>query len=750
MKKTFVFLLPFCCNTFIVRLSAQNQNKKRLSDYVNPFIGTGAHGHTYPGATLPFGMVQLSPDNVNEGWDWSSGYNYSDSIITGFSHTHLSGTGIGDKCDISVMPLVNLKPDTLSITSKFNHKNEKASPGFYCVLLEDFNIEASFTTTIRCGLHQYIFPKNTSAAIRFDLGFKKNWDWTTKTFFKQLNDSTFIGYRFSDGWGNGQQVYFAARTSKPIKSLKLFENKKLINKTESNGWDTKAYLEFNTIENERILLKVAISMANTDGALKGLEEITGWDFEKVKSAAQRTWEDELGKITIEAKEDSVKQLFYTSLYHTYLAPTIFSDANGNYKGADNKIHRISNESIYSTHSLWDVFRAASPLLTITQPKRVQQIINSYLAFYDQYGLLPVWDLAFYETGTMTGYHAVPVIADAILKDLKGFDVNKAYVAMKKSSMQNIRATDFYRQYKYIPHDKANESVTSTLEYAYDDWCIAQVAKKMKNKTDADYYFTRANYYKNLFDTGTGFFRPKLADGKWKTPFDSYSAGGEHNAYTEGNAWQHTFFVPHDIKGLSTLYKKANGLVNKLDSLFTVTSTLTGNLVNDVTGLIGQYAHGNEPSHHIAYMYSFLGQPYKTANIVRRISLEQYQNSPTGLSGNEDCGQMSAWYIFSALGFYPCNPSGGEYVFGSPLIDKASIKVGNNKIFKIQIVDNDAENKYIQFVCINGKPYTKTYITHNLLMRGGDMKIKMGSSPNKLWGKDVASFPTSMSDKINDK
>ena len=737
-----LFFLFFVYST----TDAQQRPKNALIHYVNPFTGTGAHGHTYPGATVPFGMVQLSPDNAAEGWDWSSGYHYSDSVIAGFSHTHLSGTGIGDLCDISLMPSVNINPDTLPTPSKFNHQNEKASPGFYSVLLNDFNITASFTTTAHCGFHHYIFPASNTAMLRFDLGFKKNWDWNIESNFRQIDDTTFIGYRYSGGWGNYQQVYFAVRLSKPVKSISLFQNKKLIEGNEAKGTDVKACLIFNTKAGEKILMKVGLSMANTEGALKSLEEINGWNFDAVKKSAENNWEKELSKITIQAKADSVKKIFYTSLYHTYLAPTLFSDANNNYKGEDGKVHTSSGEAVYTTHSLWDVFRAASPLLTITQTDRVTDIVNSYLKFYDQYGLLPVWDLHFNETGTMTGYHAIPVMADAILKNLKGIDIVKAYTAMKKSSMQNIRGTDWYRQYGYIPHDKTNESVTSTLEYAYDDWCIAQVAKKINNKTDELYYLKRAGFYKNLFDTTTGFFRPKLANGNWKEPFDPLSAGGEHNAYTEGNAWQHTFFVPHDIAGLKNLYADKNGLVKKLDSLFTLNEKMTGSHVSDVTGLIGQYAHGNEPSHHIAYMYSFLAQPRKTAMMARKILTEQYQNTPEGLSGNEDCGQMSAWYVWSALGFYPCNPSSGEYVFGSPLIDEAVIKVGNNRKFIIKVINNTAINKYIQAVIINDNPYSKTFINHATIMNGGTMKIIMGSTPNEFWGTGENEKPTSMSDK----
>lgn len=738
------FLMSIIALLHCTQLQAQKASQNTLVKYVNPFIGTGGHGHTYPGATVPFGMLQLSPDNATEGWDWSSGYHYSDSIIAGFSHTHLSGTGIGDLCDISVMPAVNVLPDTVPLLSKFSHKNETASPGFYSVLLDDINVTASFTATTRCGFHQYSFPASNNAMLRFDLGFKKNWDWNIESHFKQVDDSTFIGYRYSGGWANYQRVYFAARLSKPVKALTIFHNKKQVGESQATGADVKAFLQFSTKANEKIFMKVGLSMANTDGALKSLEEIQGWNFDAVKNSAESSWEKELRKIVIKAKEDAVKTIFYTSLYHTYMAPTIFSDGYNNYKGTDGKVHTSSEEPVYSTHSLWDVFRAASPLLTLTQPHRVADIVNSYLTFYDQYGLLPVWDLQFNETGTMTGYHAVPIIADAILKNVKGFSISKAYTAMKKSSMQNIRSTDHYRKYGYIPHDKANESVTSTLEYAFDDWCIAQVAKKLNDKSGEVYYLKRANYYKNSFDSSTGFFRPRLSDGRWKTPFDPLSVGGEKNAYTEGNAWQHTFFVPHDVAGLQRLYNDDQGLVKKLDSLFSIDSKLTGSFVSDVTGLIGQYAHGNEPSHHIAYMYNYLGQPWKSAEMVRRICAEQYQNTPAGLSGNEDCGQMSAWYVWSALGFYPCNPANGEYVFGSPLIDEAVLEFPNNKKFTITVLNNSPANKYIRSVALNGRKHFKTYINHDSISRGGNMTITMGNSPDPVWGTSSTTYPSSMS------
>ncbi len=741
-KKTIATLLIAC---FLSIHTTVAQKKDALIKYVDPFIGTGGHGHTYPGATVPFGMVQLSPDNGTEGWDWSSGYHYSDSVISGFSHTHLSGTGIGDLLDISVMPSTGLNPDTSSIRSKFFHKDEIASPGYYSVLLKDFGIQAEFTTTERCGFHRYTFPKSEKAMLRIDLGFALNWDRASDTYVKQLDDSTFVGYRFSKGWAKDQRIYFALRVRSPARSVVFFEDGRLANGKEARAEDVKVCLNYSTDANQVILLKVGLSSANEQGALQSLEEIVGWDFKATTKLAEEKWERELSKIKIKVQDKAVKKIFYTSLYHTYLAPVLFSDRNGNYKGTDGTLQH-SEHPIYTIQSLWDTFRAANPLLTITQPERVKEIINSFLAFYDQHGLLPVWDIHFNEANTMTGYHAVPVVADAILKGVTGFDVAKAYEAIKKSSMQTIRGTDSYREYGYLPHNKHTENVTITLEYAFDDWCIAMVAKHLGREEDYIYYAKRAYSYKNIFDASTGFFRPKLSDGKWATPFDPFRSEYGVNPYTEGNAWQHTFFVPHDVAGLAKLYGGHSALTKKLDSLFTLHSTITGKAVPDISGLIGQYAHGNEPSHHIAYMYAYLGQPWKTADRVREIMNKLYTDQPDGLCGNEDCGQMSAWFIFSALGFYPCNPVNGEYVLGSPLIDEAVISLPGQLSFKVVVKNNSKNNNYIQTVTLNKKNYSKSYITHKDLARGGILEIKMGPLPSRTWAVSPADFPMSMSEK----
>jgi predicted alpha-1,2-mannosidase len=738
MKRTIIALLLLAAS-FIVFA------QKRIIDYVNPFIGTGGHGHTYPGATVPFGMVQISPDNGTQGWDWCSGYNYSDSVIQGFSHTHLSGTGIGDLCDISVMPMVDLYPDTLPVKCWFSHKDEKASPGYYSVFLSNLNIKAEFTAGTYSAYHKYTFPESTNASISIDLGFALNWDRPTDCYIEQINDTLIVGHRFSKGWADNQKVFFAAILSKPVKNIGIFQDRKPVGVGVRNakGKDVKAFLQFTTTRNEIVLMKVGISFANLDGAYRSLQEISNRSFADVRKSAEVAWEKELRRVQINTRDERLKEIFYTALYHTYLAPTIFNDANGKYKGTDGLVY-TSGRKVYSAQSLWDTFRAANPLFTLTQPERVGDIIYSFLLFYDQYGYLPVWDLHFNETNTMTGYHAVPIIADAILKGIKGFDYNKAYEAMKKSSMQDIRGTNFYRQYQYIPYDKNGESVTITLEYAFDDWCIAQVAKKLDKDSDYNYYMQRAGYYANLFDKGSGFFRGKNSHGEWLTPFDPFEAHyGTFQPYTEGNAWQHSFFVPHDIKGLWTLHGSKTRLISKLDSLFTISSKLTGNAPPDITGLIGQYAHGNEPSHHIAYMYDYLGEPWKTQEIVRKIMTELYSYKPDGLCGNEDCGQMSAWYVFGVMGFYPQNPASGEYAFGSPMMDDAAIALPGGKVFLISVKNNSTRNKYIRSIKLNGRNYTKMFITHADIMKGGLLEFEMSDQPNKNLGTNESDLPYSM-------
>lgn len=710
--------------------------------YVNPFIGTGAHGHTYPGATIPFGMVQLSPDNGTSGWDWCSGYHYSDSVIAGFSHTHLSGTGIGDLADISVLPVVNRAPGFNKITSRFSHSSEKAKAGYYSVVLDDFKVKAELTTSERTGYHRYTFPKAENAMIRFDLGFTINWDKPVDTYFKQIDSVTFIGHRYSTGWAKDQRVFFAVRLSKPVQQVRLYANGRAIAASEVKSNSAVACLLFNTTEGEQVQMQVSLSFANEEGALAALNAEKGRLFDKVKEQAVALWEKALSKVAVTTTNNALKEVFYTALYHAYLAPVLYNDINGNYKNAKGNLAH-ADYPVYSVSSLWDVFRAESPLFTLLQPERVPDIIHSYMDFYSQYGLLPVWDLHFNETNCMTGYHCIPIMADAVLKGVAGIDAQQAFTAMKKSAMQDIRGTDAYRKYGYLPQDKEGSSVTITLEYAYDDWCIAQVAKKLGNMEDYQLFMKRSASWKNLFDSSIGFARAKNSDGKWVTPFDPYYS--EHDAdkamFTEGNSWQHSWFVPQDVTGLIQAYGGTTPFVTKLDSLFTISSELKGeNTSPDISGLIGQYAHGNEPSHHIAYLYNYAGMPAKTADRVSYITRNLYTNQPDGLCGNEDCGQMSAWFIWSAMGFYPVNPASGEYVIGAPLFDKITIQLPQQKKFTVVAKGVNEKNRYIQKALLNGKPYNASFIKHADIMRGGELVFIMGSTPSATWGINEKDLP----------
>jgi predicted alpha-1,2-mannosidase len=727
MKK--ILLLISICLMLTINAFAQ----KKCIEYADPLVGTGGHGHTFPGAAVPFGMIQLSPDNGREGWDWCGGYNYSDSLISGFSHTHLSGTGIGDWCDISVMPetrLITKNSDRGAVT--FSHKNEKATPGFYQVKMDN-GVTVALTTTERCGFHDYQFPANVTPVVKIDLGFHINWDKPTNTYMKQLNDTTIVGYRYSTGWANVQRVYFALRSSVPFKKLYLNADSLPVNALEAKGKSVIGQLLFAENKPNHIMLKVALSSVNTDKALGALTEIKDWNFNRIKSIAENEWEHELSKIQIKTNDVKLKRIFYSALYHTCIFPCLYSDADGSYQNANGDMLKMpAGQQRYTVYSLWDTFRALNPLQTVIQTERLTGIINSMLAFYKENGLLPVWDLSTFETNCMTGYHAVPVLADAILKGIKGIDVQLAYQAMKKSAMEDIRGVNFYRQYGYIPQDKYGSSVTITLEISYDDWCIAQIAQKLGYTEDYNYFMKRSTSWEQLFDTKIGFARAKNSDGKWVVPFDPYYS--EHDAdkamFTEGNSWQHTFFVPHNVEGLAMKFGSYTNFAKKMDSLFNVSSVLTGeNKSPDVSGMIGQYAHGNEPSHHIAYLYDYIGMDWKTQQRVRMIVDSMYHDKPDGYAGNEDCGQMSAWGVWSIAGLYPVNPASGQYMFGSPSIDEATIMTASGK-FTIKAINNSKKNVYIQHVKLNGAPYTKNFITHQQMLKGGVLEFMMGPNPVK--------------------
>lgn len=739
-KLIFLFISFFSINLYC---------QKKLTDYVNPFVGTDAHGHTFPGASLPFGMVQLSPDTDTEGWDWCSGYHYSDNSIIGFSHTHLSGTGCGDYGDILFMPITGkLKtspgtkdnPDS-GYRSRFSHTKETAKPGFYSVYLDDYKINVELTVTKRAGFHKYIFPQSNESYVIIDLlhGIQ---DKVIDSYIEIVNENTVYGYRKSTGWAKEHTVYFYAVFSKPFSSFGFADENIIKTKLKRiNSKNLKAFFQYKTKKNDKILVKVGISHTSLEGAKNNLlNEIPHWDFEKIKLQAEKEWNKQLSLIQVEDNNVKKKTIFYTALYHAFLSPNIFSDADSSYIGMDKKIHKAKDFEMYTVFSLWDTFRALHPLLTIVDRKKALDMIKSLIAKYDESGLLPVWELASNETGTMIGYHSIPVIADAIMKDIIDFNVEKAYEAMKTSSLQNNHGLEYYKKMGYIPSDLEHESVSKTLEYAYDDWCIAQVAKKLNKQQDYNYYIERAKYYMNLFDPKTKFFRPKK-NGKWVEPFDPYFVSRD---FTEANAWQYCFFVPHDIEGFARLLGGDEKLEEKLDDLFNAENKLYGKYQPDISGLIGQYAHGNEPSHHIAYLYNYVGKPWKTQKIVNEIVNRFYTDKPDGLIGNEDCGQMSAWYIFSSLGFYPVCPGDNNYIIGTPNFSKVKIKISDNKYFTIKAENLSDKNYYIKKVKLNDNEYFHSYITHTKIIEGGELIFYMDSKPSE-WATGKINSPLSLVD-----
>ncbi|MCX2493733.1 GH92 family glycosyl hydrolase [Pedobacter sp. PF22-3] len=733
-------------------LNAAAQQNPKLTQYVDPLIGSAKHGHVFVGANVPFGAVQLGPNNIFEGWDWCSGYNYASNTITGFAHTHLSGTGIGDLGDISIMPATGKlliekgkkADDQDGYLSKFSHQNEIAKAGFYSVWLDKYSIKAELTATERVGFHQYTFKKGAeNPHLIIDLIEGIGWDAPVSASIKQLDATTLVGHRNSTGWANDQRLYFVIKLSQPLKSIALYDSTVVKSSTTLSGKKLKAAVNFNTIDNNKLQIKVALSPVSIENAILNLKtELPGWDFASTVKSADAKWEKELSKVKI-AASTVTKKVFYTALYHTMIAPSLFNDVNKDYLGTDKKVYKKANFNNLTTFSLWDTYRAANPLFTILHPDKVSDVVNTMLAIYKQQGKLPVWHLMGNETNTMVGYHAVPVIVDAYLKGYRGFDVNLAYEAIKQSAMQKTDGIDYIQQLKYIPADKVNESVGKALEYAIDDYCIAQMAKSLNKTADYTYFSKRSKSYSLYFDASVQFMRGKLANGNWRSPFDPFSSKHREDDYVEGNAWQYTWLVPHDVEGLIKLFGGDKPFTNKLDSLFTLPLDLGTNGSPDISGLIGNYAQGNEPNHHITYLYTYAGQPWKTADLIRKIDKDFYSSKPDGLCGNEDVGQMSAWYIFTAMGFYPVNPANGAYVFGTPLINSASISLAGNKKFNIKAVNNSAENKYIQKIVLNGKPYTKSYILHKTITTGGNMQIYMGDKPSASWGVKPEDRPVSL-------
>jgi predicted alpha-1,2-mannosidase len=737
------FLLLSCLFNLFFNISF-SQNPV---NYVNPYIGTGGHGHVFLGANVPFGAVQLGPVNISEGWDWCSGYNYADSTIIGFSHTHLSGTGIGDLGDILIMPTTGeLITDKGSLKapgnfSLFNHADEKVSPGYYSVDLKRYHIKAELTASTRVGFHRYTFPASQQSHIIIDLVQGIGWDMPVEAYIKKLNDSTIAGYRFSKGWASDQRIYFVAVFSKPFKNIQLFKNGEIESGNVVMSDSVKAAINFSTNEGETIELKVGISPVGTENALMNIAaEIAGWDFEKVKNDATAAWNKELGKVVIKNRDTKAKEIFYTALYHSFIAPSVFNDVTGDYYGTDKEVHRNTSFTNLTTFSLWDTYRCENSLLTILQPERVSDIVNSMLAIFQQQGKLPVWHLMANETNTMPGNSATQVIADAYLKGIKGFDTALAYEAVKATAMLDERGLKYVKRYGFIPADSMIESVAMGMEYAIADGCAALMAKRIGKEDDYQYFNKRAGYYKNYYDSTVRFVRGRISSTQWREPFSPFISRHMKDDFTEGNAWQYTWLVPQDVHGLIQLLGGEKKFIKKLDSLFVVKGDMGKEASNDITGLIGQYAHGNEPSHHITYLYTYAGQPWKTAEKVRFILDSLYSGNPDGLSGNEDVGQMSAWYVMSALGFYPVHPAGGIYVFGSPLFDEATINVGNNKSFTILVKNNSTENKYIQRIILNNKNYTKSYLLHTDIMKGGELIIEMGKKPSSKWGTAMSDRP----------
>jgi predicted alpha-1,2-mannosidase len=713
-----------------------------FTKYVDPYIGSGFHGHVFVGASVPFGAVQLGPTNISEGWDWCSGYHISDSTIIGFQHTHLSGTGIGDLGDISFMPTTGpikvvkgtIENPQSGYVSLFSHKDEVVKPGYYKVKLKRYDIGVELTASTRVGMHKYTFPASESAHIVIDLKEGIGWDESTDTYIKQVDKNTIEGYRFSNGWAAAQRIYFTAVFSKPIKSFAVYNDNESREGTQLSGKRVKGVINFETTKGEAVYVKVGISPVSSANAMLNIKaEIPGWDFNQVIANADKAWNAQLAKINI--KTDSLSQFkkFYTAFYHTMIAPSIFNDVNGDYWGTDKKVHKSIGFNNVTTFSLWDTYRANNPLFTIIQPNHVNDMINSMLAIYQQQGTLPVWHLMANETNTMPGNSALPVVADALLKGYKGFDTNLAYEALKATAMADSRGLKFVKSLGYIPADSIAESVSKGLEYAIDDWCVAQVAKKMGKPDDYAYFSKRAGYYKNYYDQQTGFMRGRLSQNQWRTPYSPFISIHERGDFSEGNGWEYTFMVPHDVEGMIKMLGGKDKFNKKLDSLFTAEGDMGESKSPDVSGLIGQYAHGNEPGHSMAYLYDYAGQPWKTAEKVRFILDNFYTDKTDGIIGNEDVGQMSAWYVLSALGFFPVNPANGLYVFGSPTVEEATLVLGKNKTFQITVKNNGPKNKYINAMKLNGVNYTKTYFKHTDIMNGGKLEITMGSKPGTIWG-----------------
>ena len=713
-----------------------------ITKYVNPFIGTGAidgglSGNNYPGATSPFGMIQLSPDTSEApNWGDASGYDYNRNTIFGFSHTRLSGTGASDLIDITLMPTSSGRT-----SSAFTHDEEKARPGYYQVMLKDEGINAELTTTQRNGIHRYQYPAGKDAEIILDMDHSADkGSWGRRIINSQiriLNDHAVEGYRIITGWAKLRKIYFYMEFSSPILTSTLRDGGRVHENTAViNGTNLHGCFRFGQLNGKPLTCKVALSSVSMENARQNMEqEAPHWDFDRYVAAADTDWEKQLGKIEVKGTEVQ-KEIFYTALYHTMIQPNTMSDVNGEYMAADYTTRKVANnETHYTTFSLWDTFRASHPLYTLLEPERVTDFVKSMIRQYEYYGYLPIWQLWGQDNYCMIGNHSIPVITDAILKGIPGIDVEKAYEAVYNSSVTSHPNSPFevWEKYGFMPENIQTQSVSITLEQAFDDWCVAQLAAKLNKDTDYQRFHKRSEYYRNLFHPKTKFFQSKNDKGEWIEPFDPYQYGGNGgHPFTEGNAWQYFWYVPHNIQALMELTGGTKAFEQKLDTFFT--STYKSEQMNhNASGFVGQYAHGNEPSHHVAYLYNFAGQPWKTQKYVSHILNTLYNNTSSGYAGNDDCGQMSAWYVFSAMGFYPVNPADGRYIIGSPLLEECTLKLAGNKEFRIRTVRKSPEDIYIQSVTLNGKKHKDFFITHQDIMNGGTMVFKMGKKPSG-WGK----------------
>ena len=716
--------------------SQKGQEMEDLTQFVDPRIGTGGHGHVFYGANVPYGFIQLGPTSIPQSWDWVSGYHVSDSTVIGFPHTHLSGTGIGDLHDINVMPVVGevtySRGDASSyetgLWSYSDRSKEVVTPGYYRTHLSRYNVDVELTATKRVGFHKYTFLGSESPAIVFDMVNGGCWDKTTEAVIRVVNDSTVSGYRYSKGWADDQRVFFRAEFSRKFDNVEFIVNDSVKEGDMAKGAQLFARVNFAAGNQEPVYMKVALSPTSEEGAQLNMQtELSGWDFEKTIADAKAAWNKELNKVKVYTTDEASKKIFYTSLYHTLFAPSEFCDVNGDYYGADKQMHKGEGFVNYTTFSLWDTYRAAQPLMTILHPEKMSDIINTMLHIHQQQGKLPVWHLMGCETNCMVGNPGVPVVADAILKDIKGFDTELAFKALKESSMLPERGMEHRIEYGFIPADKMTEAIAYDMEYAIADWAVAQAAQKLGKQEDYEYFLKRSKSYKNYFDASTGFMRGKMLDGSWRTPFSPYASSHREDDYCEGNAWQYTWLVPHDVEGLVECFGSKEVFVNKLDSLFLANGDMGEASSPDISGLIGQYAHGNEPSHHTVYLYTLVGQPWKTANRIKEILHTMYTDQPDGLSGNEDVGQMSAWYILSSFGFYQVEPAGGKFVFGYPNFDKVEIAVPAGK-FVIERENKGQQNNYIQGIVFNGTEYKKPWIEYADIMKGGELKFLMGDEP----------------------